>query len=176
MSTRSSQPIQRGNKRFFSILIENIESYGRILILPIIIISANTGCVDIGPKCMVSISNVSEIHLNSVTVTLPQNNKLTFSNISPNSSAKSMRSEQGMNQLTKIRIVPADGSEKNATVDLKRAVPATFRGKVVFQIEPENQIRTFVMPETPDDNQGTLPWDIPPTWTAAPSIPGMDGD
>lgn len=134
------------------------------------------GCADTRPLCLVSVSNVTPTPVHALTVFAPQEHTLRFENVAPNSTGAAQLAPAGMHEKTRLMLSPTKGRDITMTVVLPTLVPPTFRGRVIFQIEEQNQVRGFVLPEIKGDEEGEIPWDNPPTWTAAPTIPGMSGE
>ena len=157
---------------FHAIPSHATKSLAALLLLAV----AATGCSSSRPRCLVSISNVSDNDLKSVAVQSPKDGKLSFIDVAANSSADALLSTAGMHKITKVTITPKNGVPEHVKIDLGKAVPQNFRGRVVFQIEEYNRVRAFVMPDTTDNDDGDLPWDTPPSWVGAPTLPGMSGE
>jgi hypothetical protein len=111
--------------------------------------------------------------MSSVVVRDGGGGSYVFKNLAAHTAGAEQAVEAGITQNVDLEIVTEDGESIEKAVDLGRAVPHTFAGDIILQLEDSGNVRVFLIPDGETGRQGDLPWATPPSWQGVMSIPGL---
>jgi hypothetical protein len=132
---------------------------------------ALAGCIWPRAACRVGVWNATDEPIASVVVRNADGSTVVFSGLRPHSGAERAAAEQDLDRAVLVEVRNEKGVMSSKTVDLGRRVPKAFRGRILFQIEPDGRIKGFLLPDVEDTGESDLPWAMPSS--DVPGIPGM---
>lgn len=143
-----------------------------VRLLPILLLGlVMTGCFQSG-RCRVTVANAMERSIRSAVLVDTAGHTYTFGSIKPHSAASYMPVNNVLGKGLVLWIVDDTGTNVNRTVNLEPAVAPSYRGRLLFQIEGNAQVRTFFLPSE-DASGSSMPWNVAPSWQGTIAIPGM---
>jgi len=131
------------------------------------------GCRTLPAGCRISVSNAGLAALAAVRVRDAAGTTYAFGAIPPNGIGPYVPAQADLQGPVTLEITAADGATATQVVNLERPVRRTFDGRVVFEVAAEHRVRVFILPATNASGERELPWNLPPAWESAPSIPGL---
>lgn len=148
-----------------------MRSFMRVLsVLSFAVISA--GCLT-SNRCLVGVVNATDYTIRSVVLVDTNGNHYAFSNLKAHPLAADYKPvKKVLGKGLVLRISTPRGTNVNRIVDLDPAISPKYRGSLLFQIEENEQVRTFFQPDD-ESAAGDLPWAQAPSWQGTISIPGM---
>ena len=142
----------------------------------IFVLSLLTGCANFQTDCRITVANASDRHLQSALIKDNAGASYAFPAINPHATALYHPVTTEVTGPLTITLTSTNGISHNTTLPIPGAIPPTFRGRILLQVEKDRNVRFFLLPDRGNDNSSDLPWAIPPAWQVAPGIPGFSGE
>jgi hypothetical protein len=131
-----------------------------------------TGCVSRGPRCQFAVSNVGAMPLTQVALTVGDSLKYRSPSIPPKAIVNYRPLRPPVPRTALLAWVSPDGNTVSREVKIGKGVSKRFRGRVFFEVDEEQQVKVFVLPDLSEEGD-PLPWGKPESWEGTVGIPGL---
>jgi hypothetical protein len=131
------------------------------------------GCMSLGAKCTMVVSNSGDKTVSDVIVELSRDARYSSPAIMPHSEADSRPLRDRLPAISKVSWKNSDGVVVSKEVRIEKPLPEGFRGRILFQIDGASEVKIFVMPDTEEGSQ-LIPWGHSPDFDGTVLIPGMN--
>ncbi len=130
------------------------------------------GCAMPGRQARITVGNPSAHPIRNVRVADEETVLFEAERIDARSPARAAPLSHAVGDSVTVTWTTHQGETVQQTVAAPGPLTPQFRGRVVIEIDPDQEVRLFVMPynrETSTD----IPWGRPASWEGSPAIPGL---
>ena len=143
--------------------------------VPLLLCFLFAGCLGPKPGCRISVANACDRDIASVQVRDKAGNIYTFDDLPKHSVGTFQQAKADIGDEVTLEVTGKDDKPVTTTVRLDRPVGRMFDGRVLFQLEKQGKVRTFIMPRPEGAGKGDIPWAQPPSWQGVTGVPGFSG-
>ena len=131
-----------------------------------------SGCVSTGPRCQFAVSNVGETPLRQVSLKVGDSLDYSSPSIPPKAIVNYRPLQPPVPRRALLAWVSPDGSAVSREARIGKGVTRRFRGRVFFEVDEEQQVKVYVLPDLKTDSD-PQPWNTVQSWEGSVGIPGL---